>query len=97
MSPISAGLNPKHAAHQLCCAHAVRELRAAGEAAPTCNGWHWATQAADSLLAIQKLIIDAAGTETGATDSDALDVQIHAFRCAALIGAGRPAPAPVRS
>ncbi|OZM75356.1 hypothetical protein CFP66_46885, partial [Pseudonocardia sp. MH-G8] len=40
------------AAHQLCCAHAVRELRAAAEAAPTRNGWHWATQGQDALTAI---------------------------------------------
>jgi hypothetical protein len=50
------------AAHQLCCAHAVRELRAAAEAAPTRNGWHWATRAADALTAIQKLVADAAIT-----------------------------------
>jgi transposase len=77
------------AAHQLCCAHAVRELRAAAEAAPTRNGWHWATQAADALLAIQKLVSDAAtadGVVDSAVDSEALGVQIHAFRCATVIG-----------
>jgi transposase len=76
------------AAHQLCCAHAVRELRAAAEAAPTRNGWHWATQAADALLAVQKLVTDAASTDD-AVDSDALGIQIHAFRCATLIGAAQ--------
>jgi transposase len=76
------------AAHQLCCAHAVRELRAAADAAPTRNGWHWATQAADALVAIQKLVTDAAA-EAGAADTDALGIQIHAFRCATLIGAAQ--------
>jgi transposase len=72
------------AAHQLCCAHAVRELRAAAEAAPTHNGWHWATQAADALVAIQKLVADDT-----AVDTEALGIQIHAFRCATLIGAAQ--------
>jgi hypothetical protein len=76
------------AAHQLCCAHAVRELRAAAEAAPTRNGWHWATQAADALLAIQKLITNAAAAGDAA-DADELGIQIHAFRCATVIGAAQ--------
>ena len=80
-------------AHQLCCAHAVRELRAAAEAAPTRNGRHWATQAADALVAIQKLVTDAAttaaNTGAGPVDSDALGIQIHAYRCATLIGAAQ--------
>jgi transposase len=85
------------AAHQLCCAHAVRELRAAAEAAPTRNGWHWATQAADALLATQKLVADAAegdaaegdAAEGDAADAEALGIQIHAFRCATQIGAAQ--------
>ena len=80
-------------AHQLCCAHALRELRAAAEAAPTRNGWHWATQAADALVAIQKLVTDAAttaaNTGAGPVDPDALGIQIHAYRCATLIGAAQ--------
>jgi transposase len=76
------------AAHQLCCAHAVRELRAAAEAAPTRNGWHWATQGEDALTAIQKLVTDAA-TAAHPVDFEALGIQIHAFRCAALIGAAQ--------
>ena len=46
------------AAHQLCCAHALRELQAvAGTAAA--GGWCWATQAADALTAMQKLVSEA--------------------------------------
>jgi transposase len=80
------------AAHQLCCAHAVRELRAAADTAPTRNGWHWATQAADALVAIQKLVTATdtdATAAAGAADTDALGTQIHAFRCATLIGAAQ--------
>jgi transposase len=76
------------AAHQLCCAHAVRELRAAAEQAPSRNGWHWATQTADALVAIQKPVTDAA-TGTGAVDPDELSIQIHAYRCATQIGAAQ--------
>jgi transposase len=74
-------------AHQLCCAHAVRELRAAAETAPTRNGWHWATQAADALVAVQTLVTDA--TAFDQVDPDALNVQIHNFRCATQIGAAQ--------
>jgi transposase len=80
------------AAHQLCCAHAMRELHAAAEAAPSRNGWHWATQTADALTAIQKLVADAVtagGAVDTAVDSEALNIQIHAFRCATLLGAAQ--------
>jgi len=42
-------------AHQLCCAHAQRELAAVADAAPTDAEWCWATQAGDALVAMQKL------------------------------------------
>jgi len=74
--------------HQLCCAYAVRELHAAVEAAPTRNGWHWASQAADALVAIQKLVPEAATADT-VLDPEALAVQIHTFRCATQIGAAQ--------
>jgi transposase len=66
----------------------IDKLRATAEAAPTRNGWHWATQAADALVAIQKLIADpnAAGS---AVDPEVLGTQIHAFRCATVIGAAQ--------
>jgi transposase len=89
--------------HQLCSAHVLRELRAAAEQAPTRNGWHWATQAGDALVAIQKLLTDA-GTATAAAtaaaaaaavtapaapDPDQLAGRVHAFRAAAQIGAAQ--------
>jgi hypothetical protein len=35
--------------HQLCCAHALRELQGVAEGAPA-GSWCWATQAADALV-----------------------------------------------
>ena len=66
---------------------AVRELRAAAEAGPARNGWHWATQAADALVAVQYLVANAAAGDP--VDPEALGVQIHAFRCATVIGAAQ--------
>jgi transposase len=40
-------------AHQLCCAHALRELQCVAEAAPPEAEWCWADQAADALVAMQ--------------------------------------------
>ena len=70
----------------------MRELRAAGEAAPTRNGWHWATQAADALLAIQHLITDATSVEAGVTDAalglgSALSTSVKALRPGDDLGA----------
>ena len=45
--------------HQLCCAHALRELAAVTDTAPADADWCWATQAADALVAIQTLVADA--------------------------------------
>jgi hypothetical protein len=45
--------------HQLCCAHAQRELAAVADAAPQDADWCWATQACDALVAMQKLVDEA--------------------------------------
>jgi transposase len=74
--------------HQLCSAHVLRELRAAAEQAPTRNGWHWAIQAGDALVAVQKLVTDAAVTDSVA-DAEQLAGRVHALRAAALIGAAQ--------
>jgi transposase len=69
--------------HQLCCAHAQRELQAVTDTAP--NGdWCWATQAGDALVAMQRLTAQA--TTAGTVDADALDKQIQLYRSAAQIG-----------
>jgi transposase len=73
------------AEHQLCCAHALRELAAVADAAGPDLAWCWATQAADALVEMQKLVAEAlAGPD--AVDPDALDKQIQLFRSAVQIG-----------
>ena len=39
--------------HQLCCAHALRELQAVADTAPPDAQWCWATQVSDALVAMQ--------------------------------------------
>jgi len=78
------------ARHQLCCAHALRELQAVTDLAPE-RQWCWATQAADALTAMQKLVSEATAQDRGAADPAALAAQIHHFRSAALIGASQTA------
>ena len=41
--------------HQLCCAHAVSELQAVADLAPA-GEWCWATQAAEALAGMQRLV-----------------------------------------
>ncbi|HZS21255.1 MAG TPA: IS66 family transposase [Pseudonocardiaceae bacterium] len=73
------------AEHQLCCAHALRELAAVADTAGPDLEWCWATQAADALVEMQKLVAEAlAGTD--AADPDALDKQVQLFRSAVQIG-----------
>ena len=73
------------AEHQLCCAHAVRELAGVADAAPA-GSWCWAAQAAEALVAMQKLVDEAATTGQDAVDPAALAEQIHRYRSAAQIG-----------
>jgi transposase len=71
--------------HQLCCAHAQRELQAVADLAGSDVDWCWATQAGDALVAMQKLVANAAGG-ADAIDPDALDKQIQLYRSAVQIG-----------
>jgi transposase len=79
--------------HQLCCAHALRELQAVADAAPA-GDWCWAAQAAEAITAMQRLVGEAIAQGRAAVDPDALQVQVTRYRSAALIGkrqtAGRP-------
>jgi transposase len=70
--------------HQLCCAHALRELAGVTETTPE-SSWCWASQAADALVAMQTLVTDAIAAAT-AIDTDALTTQIHHYRSAAQLG-----------
>jgi transposase len=72
--------------HQLCCAHALRELAGVTDAAPPDAGWCWATQAADALVAMQRLVAEAIGAGADAVDPQVLDEQVRLYRSAAQIG-----------
>jgi transposase len=72
--------------HQLCCAHALRELAAVADTAEPDADWCWATQASDALVAIQKLVVNAIARGADAVDPDALDKQVQLYRCAVQIG-----------
>jgi transposase len=76
--------------HQLCCAHALRELQAVTDAAPQ-GQWCWAAQAADALTAMQQLVSEAICQGRDAVDPAALAAQVRLFRSAALIGAAQTA------
>ena len=81
--------------HQLCCAHALRELQAVTDAAPA-GQWCWATQAAEALTAMQHLVREAIGQGHDAADPAPLAAQVRLFRSAALAGASQTAAAPGR-
>ena len=76
--------------HQLCCAHALRELQAVTDAAPQ-GQWCWAAQAAGALTAMQQLVSEAIRRGRDAVDPAALATQVRLFRSAALIGASQTA------
>jgi transposase len=76
------------AAHQLCCAHALRELAGVADTAPE-NAWCWADQAADALVAMQHLVIQAVAAGAEPIDAHALNTQIQLYRSAAQIGIGQ--------
>lgn len=72
--------------HQLCCAHALRELAAVTDGSPTDADWCWATQTADALVAMQKLVTEAVNAGAGHLDPDLLDKQVQLYRSAVQIG-----------
>jgi transposase len=73
-------------AHQLCCAHALRELAGVADTAPPDAQWCWATQASDTLVAMQQLVVDAIAAGADAVDPDALAEHVRLFCSAAQIG-----------
>jgi transposase len=74
--------------HQLCCAHALRELQAVADAAPA-GQWCWAAQAAEAITAMQDLVREAISPGRDAADPAALAVQVRLFRSAVLAGASQ--------
>jgi hypothetical protein len=73
------------AKHQLCCAHALRELQAVVDTAPPDSQWCWASQATDALVALQKLVAEAIAAAADAVDTEALAEQIQLYRSAVQI------------
>jgi hypothetical protein len=76
--------------HQLCCAHAVRELHAVAEDTRP-GSWCWATQAAEALTAMQILVSEAAAAGQTTVDHAALAEQIHRYRSAVQTGINQTA------
>ena len=76
--------------HQLCCAHALRELQAVADCALV-GQWCWAVQAAEALTAMQALVREAVSQDQAAVDPAALAAQVRLFRSAALAGASQTA------
>jgi transposase len=77
------------AEHQLCCAHALRELAAVADTAAHDDAdadWCWATQAGDALVAMQKLVAEAIAAGGADPDAGALASQVQLYRSAAQIG-----------
>jgi transposase len=74
-------------AHQLCCAHALRELAGVADTAPPDAQWCWATQASDAMVAMQQLVVvDTTAASADVVDPDALAEQVRLFCSAAQIG-----------
>lgn len=78
--------------HQLCCAHALRELAGVADIAPTDADWCWGTQAADALVAMQHLADEANTAGVDAIDPDKLAEQVRLYRSAVQIGINETAP-----
>jgi transposase len=77
-----------NAEHQLCCAHVLRELQAVADAVPA-GQWRWATQAAEAITAMQRLVTVAISQGHQAMDPATLADQVTRYRSAALIGASQ--------
>jgi hypothetical protein len=79
------------AEHQLCCAHALRELAGVTDAAPSDADWCWATQAADALVVMQRLVSQAIATDADALDAGGLTEQVGLYCSAVQIGINQTA------
>jgi transposase len=71
--------------HQLCCAHALRELQAVTDSAPD-GRWCWAEQAAGALTGMQALASEAITRGQETADPAALAALTHRYRSAVLTG-----------
>lgn len=78
-------------AHQLCCAHALRELQAVADIAADPDGC-WGARAGEALTAMQRLVNHTAAAGTATVDPDALAEQVRLFGCAVQVGITETAP-----
>src|SRR6202142_3800776 len=78
------------AGHQLCCAHALRELQAVTDSAPA-GQWCWAAQATDALTGMQALVSESIAQGRDAADPAALAALAHRYRPPVLPGARQTA------
>jgi transposase len=76
--------------HQLCCAHALRELQAVADCAPG-GDWCWAIQAAGAITGMQHLVSEAIANTRDTVDPAALARLVTRYRSAALTGASQTA------
>jgi hypothetical protein len=76
--------------HQLCCAHARRELQAGTDAAPA-GQWCWAAQGAEAITAMQDLVREAISQGRDAVDPVPLAAQIRLYRPAVPAGTSQTA------
>jgi transposase-like protein len=77
--------------HQLCCAHALRELAGVAETSAGQTDWCWATQAADALVTMQQLVAQAITAGADTVDPDALATQTQRYRSALQVGISQTA------
>jgi transposase len=82
-APYDTYLDP---AHQLCCAHALRELQSVADVWPPDAQRCWATQVSDALVAMQHLAAQATATGMASIDPESLAEQVQRYRSAAQIG-----------
>ena len=78
-------------AHQLCCAHALRELQGVVDIAADPHGC-WGARAGEALTAMQRLVNHAAAAGAETVDPDALAEQVQLFRGAIQLGITETAP-----
>ena len=82
-APYDTYLDP---AHQLCCAHVLRELQSVADASPPDTEWCWATQVSDALVAMQRLAAEATAAGSASIDPESLAEQVQLYRSTARIG-----------
>ncbi|MGH3264303.1 MAG: IS66 family transposase, partial [Trebonia sp.] len=79
-----------NASHQLCCAHALRELQAVADTFEP-GKWCWASQATRAIAAMQTLVADAKAHGRTSLDPGPLAEHTALYRSAALAGANATA------